>query len=112
MKLNEMTVRELVESVEFRKELKYQIDMENKHYEQMQEQAAGSGLRLKKAPIEKLKERGVFDVPNMVDLFERIICNALRGYSSAERTYIQQVCMMAYWRCVLQYEREKEKEKN
>ena len=76
MKLNEMTVRELVESVEFRKELQYQIDMENKHYEQMQEQAAGSGLRLKNAPIAKLKERGVFDVPNMVDLFERIICNS------------------------------------
>lgn len=107
MKLNDMTVKELIESADYRKELQWQIDMEQKHYDEMCLQAVEAHMRLKRAPIARLMERGVFDVVQMIELFKAIICKTLIGYSAAEREYIRLLCMMAYWRVV---EQNKEKE--
>ena len=96
-----MTVEQLLDSKQFREELQLQIDMEKKHHTEMSYQAVGAGLRLQRAPIQRLIEKNVFDADNLIAAYKLIICKAMGSYfSAAERKYIERVCMMAYWRVV------------
>lgn len=104
--LRNMTVEQVLDSVDFERELIKQIENETKHHDQMARQAFVSGLRLQRAPIQTLKEKGVFDAENVRDIYKHIICKTLQGFSAAEREYIKNVCMMAYWRVVDSYKRE------
>lgn len=106
--LKEMTLGELLDSKEFQEELQRQIDNEVEHHDKMMREAYGKGLRLQRNPQERLRERGVFNVEDMVAAYKLIACKALQGYSAEERDYIKRVCWMAYWRIV---DKEKKKEK-
>lgn len=106
--LQKMTVEQLLDSEEYRKELQVQIDRETEHHDRMMREAFTKGLRLKRNPINSLRERDVFNVEDMVAAYKLIIVKLLEGFSSAERDYIRRVCMMAYWRVV---ERHKKQEK-
>ena len=109
--LKGMSVEQLIDSKEFREELQRQITMECKHHDEMARQAFSSGLRLQRAPIARLMDSGVFDAENIAELFKWIVVKQLTGYSAAEREYIKQVCMMAYWR-VVEHFKKVEKENN
>ena len=98
--LKEMTVEQLLDSEEFRKELQVQIDREQAHHDKMMREAFVKGLRLQRNPINRLMEREVFNAEDMTALYKMIIVKCLDGYSSTERDYIRKVCMMAYWRVV------------
>ena len=101
LELTGMTVEQLLDSKQFREELQLQIDMEKKHNTEMSYQAVGAGLRLQRAPIQRLIEKNVFDADNLIAAYKLIICKAMGSYfSAAERKYIERVCMMAYWRVV------------
>ena len=101
--LRKMTVEEVLDSVDFERELIKQIENETKHHSEMAKQAFYSGMRLQRAPIQSLIDKGVFDAENVRDIYKHIICKTLNGFSAAEREYIKNVCMMAYWRVVEQY---------
>lgn len=98
--LKNMTVRELLDGELFRKELQVQIDNEVASHDKMAREAFQLGMRLQRSPHQRLRDKGVFNVDDMVALYKMIICKQLEDYSSAERTYIKQVVMMAYWRVV------------
>ena len=98
--LSMMSVEQLLDSKEFRKELEIQIEMENKHHTEMSYQAVGAGLRLQRAPIQRLIEREVFNAADIIELYKRIVCKQLKDFSAAEREYIKNICMMAYWRVI------------
>ena len=98
--IRNMTIEQLLDSEAFERELIRQIEMETSHHDQMAREAFKSGLRLQRAPITTLRDKWVFDAENVRDIYKRIICKTLVGFSSAEREYIKQVCMMAYWRVV------------
>ena len=98
--LKQMTIEQLLDSVAFERELIQQIDMEAKHHDDMSRQAFTSGMRLQRAPIATLREKGIFDAENIRDIYKRIVCKTLVGFSAAEREYIKNLCMMAYWRVV------------
>ena len=101
LNLQGMTVEQLLDSKEFKKELEVQIAMEEKHHTEMSYQAVNAGLRLQRAPIQRLIDKGVFDADNIIAAYKLIICKAMNSYfSSAEREYIKNLCMMAYWRVV------------
>ena len=101
LELTGMTVEQLLDSKQFKEELQLQIDMEKKHHTEMSYQAVGAGLRLQRAPIQRLIEKNVFDADNLIAAYKLIICKAMGSYfSAAERKYIERVCMMAYWRVV------------
>lgn len=101
LNLQGMTVEQLLDSKEFKKELELQIAMEEKHHTEMSYQAVNAGLRLQRAPIQRLIDKGVFDADNIIAAYKLIICKAMNSYfSSAEREYIKNLCMMAYWRVV------------
>lgn len=98
--LKNMTVRELLDGELFRKELQVQIDNEVASHDKMAREAFQLGMRLQRSPHQRLRDKGVFNVDDMVALYKMIVCKQLEDYSSAERTYIKQVVMMAYWRVV------------
>ena len=98
--LQTMTVEQLIDSEAFRTELALQIELEKKHHDEMAREAFTRGLRLQRAPIARLRERDVFDVDNIIDIYKRIVCKQLNGFSSAERDYIRRLCMAAYSRVI------------
>lgn len=102
-----LTVEQLLDSKEFREELSVQIAMEKKHHTEMSYQAVGAGLRLQRAPIQRLIEKNVFDEDNIIAAYKLIICKQLGSeFSAAEREYIKNLCMMAYWRVVDSYKKD------
>ena len=103
--LKGMSVEQLIDSKEFREELDIQIAMEKKHHTEMSYQAVNAGLRLQRAPIQRLLDRDVLDADSIAELYKLMICKQLQDYSAAEREYIKNVCMMAYWRVVDTYKR-------
>lgn len=98
--LSKATINELLDSEMFERELIRQIDMETQHHDEMARQAFASGLRLQRAPITTLLEKGIFDAENIRDIYKRIVCKTLVGFSAAEREYIKNLCMVAYWRTI------------
>ena len=101
LELKGMTVEQLLDSKQFRKELDIQIQMERKHHTEMSYKAVEAGLRLQRAPIQRLMEKGVYDADNIIKAYKLIICKQLGSdFSAAEREHIKQICMMAYWRVV------------
>lgn len=104
--LSKMTVEQLLDSEEYRKELQVQITNETEHHDRMMREAFTKGLRLQRNPINSLRERDVFNVEDMVAAYKLIIAKCLTGFSSAERDYIRRVCMMAYWRVVERHKKQ------
>ena len=101
LELKGMTVEQLLDSKQFRKELDIQIQMEQKHHTEMSYKAVEAGLRRQRAPIQRLMEKGVYDVDHIIKAYKLIICKQLGSdFSAAEREHIKQICMMAYWRVV------------
>ena len=98
--LKGMTVGQLLESADFKNELQVQITNECEHHDKMMREAFKAGLRLQRAPIARLRERNIFNVEDMIAAYKMLIVKKLDGFSSVERDYIKQVCMMAYWRVV------------
>ena len=101
--LKKMTVEQLLDSEEYRKELQVQITKEVEYHDRMMREAFMKGLRLQRNPINSLRDRDVFNVEDMVAAYKQVIAKCLEGFSSAERDYIRRVCMMAYWRVVEQH---------
>lgn len=101
LELKGMSVEQLLDSKQFKEELDIQIVMERKHHTEMSYKAVEAGLRLQRAPIQRLIDKGVFDVENIIKAYKLIICKQLGSdFSAAEREYIKNICMMAYWRVV------------
>lgn len=110
--IKEMTVEQLIDSDDFIKELEVQITNECEHHDKLAREAFTKGLRLQRAPIARLREREVFNQQDIRDLYKRILCGVLQGFSAAERQYIKQVCMVAYWRTVQKLKAAEQKEKD
>ena len=101
LELKGMTVEQLLDSKQFRKELDIQIQMESKHHTEMSYKAVEAGLRLQRAPIQRLMEKGLYDADHIIQAYKLIICKQLGSdFSAAEREHIKQICMMAYWRVI------------
>ena len=110
--LKQMTVEQLLDSEEYRKELQVQITNETEHHDRMMREAFTKGQRLQRNPISSLREKNIFDVDNIIPAYKLILCKALGSmFSAAEREYIRRVCMMAYWRVVERYKKQ-EKQAN
>ena len=96
-----MSVEQLLDSKDFRKEVQLQLVMEEKHHTEMSYKAVGAGLRLQRAPIQRLMEKDVFNADDIIKAYKLIICKQLGSdFSAAEREYIKNICMMAYWRVI------------
>lgn len=103
--LKDMTISDVLKTPEFYNNLKVVIsDLENTH------RKAGimADAPLKRHPIDRLQERGVFEPGQMTVLYANAMDKKLQGYSSSERTFILKVGGEAFNKTMKQFvDREK-----
>ena len=78
-------------------EFRNQVLLEIEHQNYLHKKAIIKFGRLKRAPIDRLKDRNVFD-ETIVLLYDKILGKELKGYSRAERDYIKKIGDVAFLR--------------
>lgn len=88
MEVKEMTISDVLKTPEFYNNMKVVIsDLENTR----KKAAMMANAPLKRHPIDRLQERGVFEPGQMTVLYENAMDKQLQGYLSAERKFILEV---------------------
>lgn len=88
MKAKEMTISDVLKTPEFYNNLKVVIsDLENIR----RNARISANAPLKRHPIDRLQEKGVFEPGQMTVLYASAMDKKLQGYSSSERTFILNV---------------------
>ena len=78
-------------------EFKNQVLLEIDHQNDLHKKAIIKFGKLKRAPIDRLKDRDVFNA-TIVLLYDKILRKELKGYSRAERDYIKKIGDVAFLR--------------
>ena len=94
--LNAIKVKDIIRMPEFEAEMQRQIEIENDSYDKACREAAISHRRLKRTPVDTLRERDVFHKDMMMQLFEAVLNKALVGFSANERQYIYGIGMLCF----------------
>lgn len=88
MEVKEMTISDVLKTPEFYNNLKVVIsDLENTR----RKAGISANAPLKRHPIDRLQEKGVFEPGQMTVLYASAMDKKLYGYSSSERTFILKV---------------------
>lgn len=88
MEVKDMTISDVLKTPEFYNNLKVVIsDLENTR----KNAGISANARLKRHPIDRLQEKGVFEPGQMTVLYASAIDKKLQGYSSSERKFILEV---------------------
>lgn len=88
MEVKEMTIADVLKTPEFYNNLKVVIsDLENIR----RNARISANAPLKRHPIDRLQERGVFEPGQMTVLYANAMDKKLQGYSSSERKFILEV---------------------
>lgn len=88
MEVKEMTILDVLKTPEFYNNLKVVIsDLENIR----RDAGISANAPLKRHPIDRLQEKGVFEPGQMTVLYASAMDKKLQGYSSSERTFILKV---------------------
>ena len=103
--IEQMTVKDVITSDVFREEVQRQMGIE----ERTQTDAIARLGRLNRTPLDRLRERDDFRVDRIIELYAALISKTLLGYSSAERTYINNICMLAMRRTLQRLEGKEKK---
>lgn len=86
--LKDMTIADVLETPEFYNNLKVVIsNLENTR----RNAEISANAPLKRHPIDRLQERGVFEPGQMTVLYANAMDKKLQGYSSSERKFILEV---------------------
>ena len=103
--LAKLTVKDIIRMDAFRVELERQIKLE----EDTHTDALRMG-RLKRTPLDSLRDKGVFNADRMADLFESVLNKSLLGFGANERQYIHNLGMLAFARVMTKLQKEAEPE--
>lgn len=88
MEVKEMTISDVLKTPEFYNNLKVVIpDLENIR----RNARISANAPLKRHPIDRLQEKGVFEPGQMTVLYANAMDKKLQGYSSSERKFILEV---------------------
>ena len=100
MEVKEMTIADVLKTPEFYNNLKVVIsDLENTR----REAGMMADAPLKRHPIDRLQEKGVFEPGQMTVLYASAMDKKLKGYSSSERTFILNVGGEAFYKTMKQF---------
>lgn len=92
--LKALKVKDIIGMDEFRAEMDRQITLENEMYDKFCREAALQKKRVKRTAVDRLREREVYNMEMMVQLFEAVLSKSLVGFSAAEREYIYGIGML------------------
>ena len=107
MLVEDMTISDVLKTNEFYDNLRL-IIADLKHIREKQKINAKAPL--KRHPIDRLLERGVFEPGEMTLLFAKAMDKKLQGYSSSERTFILQVGIEALMATIKQFVDQEDKD--
>lgn len=100
MEVKEMTISDVLKTPEFYNNMKVVIsDLENTR----KKAAMMANAPLKRHPIDRLQEKGVFEPGQMTVLYASAMDKKLQGYSSSERTFILNVGGEAFNKTMKQF---------
>lgn len=108
MELKDMKVKDVLQMDEFLAEMQQVMDIEAGSQEKAAVNAHRQGARISRTPLDRLRERKVWDAGQMADLFGAVLGKSLIGFSASDRQYIYLVGMEAFKR-TMQKLQEKEK---
>jgi hypothetical protein len=96
--LKALKVRDILTMPEFKEEMARQISIEEESLKKASIEAVSNGCRLQRTPVDRLREREVYNADTMCRLFEAVLNKSLLGFSSAERQYIYGIGMLCFGR--------------
>lgn len=96
MKLKEMKVADVLMTEEYAKEMK----MEMEWRQDLQTRAIGKFGAVRRTPLDRLRERGVYNPELMVQMYGLILQKRLDGFARMERDYIEDIGRRAYVRTI------------
>lgn len=99
--LEKLKVKDVLRMSDFLEEMKRQVEIE----EDSHTKALLHG-KLKRTPLDSLREKKVFNTERMTDLFEGVLNKSLLGFSAAERDYIYMLGMLAFKRVMVKLKKE------
>jgi len=108
--LAKLTVKDVIRMDAFKVELEKQLDLEQDNQTKEVKRAATMGCRLKRTPLDSLRDKGVFNAERMADLFESVLNKSLLGFGANERQYIHNLGMLAFARVMTKLQKEAEPE--
>ena len=88
-----LTLGEVIHMDEFRKEMEWQVSVE----ERTQTKAIQQGY-VNRTPLDSLRAKGVFNADKLIELYEAILNKSLLGFSSTERQYIERIALVVLGR--------------
>lgn len=98
MELKDLKVKDVLQMDEFLSEMQQVMDIEVGSQEKAAVSAQRQGARICRTPLDRLRERKVWDARQMADLFGAVLGKSLTGISASERQYIYLVGMEAFKR--------------
>lgn len=91
MQLKDLKVKDVLHSTLYEEQLRRQLIIE----EETQTRIVVGG-RTNRTTLDRLRERGVWNVKALPVLWVQILGKSLQGYSATERVAISRVCLRAY----------------
>ena len=91
--LKGLTLGEVIHMDEFRKEMEWQVSVE----ERTQTKAIQQGY-INRTPLDSLRAKGVFNADKLIELYHQILQKTLIGFSSTERQYIERIALVVLGR--------------
>ena len=111
MDIEKMTIGEVLETPEDMRNLVERI----KEVEESRVKSANAARKLdrklKAHPVDRLIERGVFDAEKLLPLLKKVLDKQLQGYSHAEREYILETGLAAFYKTMDDETKKKKNEK-
>lgn len=104
--LKDMTVREVLLLDEFVNQLQQVMDGEVFNQERAAQEAKKQGCRLGRTPLDRLREKQVWQVEQVRDFFGATLNKSLVGFGAEERNYIYLVGMAAFKRTVTKLQKQ------
>lgn len=96
--IEKLTVRDVIGMDVFAREMELQVNAEQSEHTKAVIMAGKMGLVYKRMPIDNLRDKGVFDGSQMVQLFAAVVDKTLLGFSATEREYIRNVGLVCFGR--------------
>lgn len=106
MKLNEMKVKDVIQTDVYRRLMSEQIAREENTQRKAAYKARATGTRLKRIVMDGLREKGVLNADDMTKLFKAVMAKQLVGFSSTERRYIYDVGLVVYKNTIIELRRQ------
>ena len=109
--INEMTVGEVIELPIFMAKVEECLDEIIRFRGRLHEQASKVHAELKRSPMERLQEKGLFNAHSIKAIYRRILDKAEKELSSTERDFVRGIGDEAIHRVIRQAKIEEENQK-